>query len=46
MKKTTKKPFSEPKMNKCEQPLDKVTMTLGSYCGGDEPTGTWPKKVL
>ena len=31
MKKNTKKPFSEPKMTKCEQPLDRVTMTLGQY---------------
>ncbi len=31
MKKNTKKPFSDPKMTKCEQPLDKVTMGLGSY---------------
>ena len=37
MKKTTKKPFSEPKMTKCEQPLDRVTMTLGSYNGCDKP---------
>ena len=41
MKKTTKKPFSEPKMTKCEQPLDRVTMTVGSYNGCD-----WRSKPL
>jgi hypothetical protein len=26
-----KKSFSDPKMTKCEQPLDKVTMAMGCY---------------
>ena len=32
-----KKQFVDPKMTKCEQPLDKVTMTLGGY-GCDKRT--------
>ena len=29
-----KKEFTEPKMTKCEQPLDKVTMQFGGCYGG------------
>ena len=36
MKTTTKKPFVDPKMTKCEQPLDKVTMGLGCYRSNDD----------
>ncbi len=37
MEKNNKKPFFDPKMTKCEKPLDKVTMGLGFYRPNDRP---------